>query len=239
MVVGDRLWLFSQAVHPQPMINNNSVPMSMRGVFGTNVQSLPPTTSQSTLMPSEHSQCNLIPSEHSMNYNGFNKQDSLYRHFLSGPMKPYESFASAKYDKDHRNFSNMHLPPPNQSKPLFKKNFLTVDNESNEKIVDSYRNNNFHLPHHLLGNKNIAKSVMMQSTSVNSIDAAMTHNDEIGGIAELERAFGLNDKCNRLLNPESNLKQAVARSERNGIQDGSEYFSSENSDIDCEELNDS
>lgn len=232
MVVGDRLWLFSQSPnsHPQPIPNNANVAMPLRGGFGGNVQALQPTASSSML--NEHSQCNIIAPEHSLNY-GFSKPDTLYRHFLTAPMKPYESFVSNKYDKEPRNFSNIYLPST-QSKSLLSKLFPTngfADKDSNDLNKESYYNG-IRYPHHLLG-RNVAES----SIPTTNRDASMLTN-EIGGIAELERAFGLNDKCNQLLNVDSKFCKRAIDDERNATQDKSDCCS-ENSDIDCEELDES
>lgn len=226
MVVGDRLWLFSQSPnvsHPQPLLPPNdsaavaaaSAAAAFRTGFVSSTPPIPPTnpttTMQSTRMPTVFSnRCNFLSnSDPSSNYD-FNKSDSFYRQFFSTPNKYNDNYF-----------------PPNQSKVLFNK--LLWSNAFTNKPIDKPYENRF--PFDVFSNGYNESDTQSDVTQMKDIG-----NDGGGGIAELERVFGPNSdqRSNHSLNNDS--KFTTKNNFVNGIQDNSDCLSDENSDVDCEQL---
>lgn len=209
MVVGDRLWLFSQSpnvTHPQSILpppNHDPVPYRN---FGP-TQSVPPSnaslpiqSSSAPRMPifsNRLSQCNLFGAGSSTNH-------ELYRQFLSNPNAP---------NKFNGTVDNNFFPPPNQSKVLFNK-LLWSNAFTNKPIEKSYPFDGF-------------------SSGYNDTDtfSDSKQSNEIGGIAELERVFGA---TNHALN--TDLKFSTKCANAMETRDNTECLSEENSDVDCEQL---
>lgn len=215
MVVGDRLWLFSQTpniAHSQAMLPPGETPIAFRNFGAT--QSVPqpnPTMTMQTprmpMFPNRMSQCNFLANDSSSNYD-FNKQETFYRQFLSSQTTPN------KYNDNYF--------PPNQSKVLFNK--LLWSNAFATKTIDKpYDRFPF-------------------ETFSNGYNESDSHSDtvstkELGGIAELERAFGPSaDQRSNQINSESKFSGPSNFNKLNDIPDNSDCLSEENSDVDCEHL---
>lgn len=215
MVVGDRLWLFSQNPNmapPQTMIPPAETPTAFRS-FGP-AQSVPPPnppmTMQTPRMPifqNRVAQCNFFGSEPPTNYD-FNKSEAFYRQFLN------TQTTSHKYNDNYL--------PPNQSKVLFNK-LLWSNAFTNKPIEKPYERFPFNV----------------FSNGYNEPDS---HSDnsltkESGGIAELERVFGPNaEQRTNSMNNELKFNNKTNFSKLNNTQDQDECISEENSDVDCEQL---
>lgn len=226
MVVGDRLWLFSQTPnvnHPQPMLTSNDAPTAFR-TFGPG-QSMPPTnaamppmqTTRLPIFPNRPTQCNFMGNtEHSTTNYEFNKPETFYRQFLSTQNAPN------KYNKDYLNTVDNYFPP-NHSKVLFNK--LLWSNAFTSKPMEK--------PYDRLSFEAFG----------NGPSEADSHSDsgttKAGSIAELERVFGPNadQRSNHtLVNNETKFNTKPNFSKFNGAQDNSDCLSDENSDVDCEQL---
>lgn len=215
MVVGDRLWLFSQSPnvpHPQPLLPSNDASVAFRTGFG----STPPIPTGNPTMPMQSqrmpifppNRCNFLGADTPSNYD-FNKPDTFYRQFLSAPNAPN------KYNDNYF--------PPNQSKVLFNK--LLWSNAFTNKPIDK--------PYERFPFEVFSSGYNESDTHP---DATLTK--EIGGgIAELERVFGPNaeQRPNNPLNVDTKFGTKNS-SNVNGIQDNSDCLSEENSDVDCEQL---
>lgn len=207
MVVGDRLWLFSQTPnvpHPQPLLLPNDASTAFRNFSST--QSIPPSPRPSNpsvpmqsprmpLFPNHLLQCNsMLNTDSTSNYD-LNKTDTYYRQFLS----PQSN--AAKFNTADGYF------PPNQPKLLFNKLLWsnTFMNKPMERQCDRF-------------------PFEMNSTS-NTMPIK-----ETSGIAELERVFGSNadQRTSIPLNQESKLCNKV-----NVVEDNNDCLSEENSDVDC------
>lgn len=210
MVVGDRLWLFSQSpnvAHPQPMLPAGDPSTAFRS-FGP-TQPIPPAnpsmpmqSSRMPIFPNRLAQCNFLGSESQPNYD-FNKTETFYRQFLSSQTTPN------KYNDNYF--------PPNQSKTLFNK-LLWSNAFANKPIEKPYER----FPFEVFANG--------YNESESQSDAMA--NKEMGGIAELERVFGTNadQRSNHQLN------ETKFNNKLNTTQDNSDCLSEENSDVDCEQL---
>lgn len=219
MVVGDRLWLFSQSPnmsHPQTLLPSPNEASTAFRSFGANQPVSPPNPTmpmQSPRMPvfpNRMPPCNFLGTDSSVNYD-FNKQETFYRQFLSTQTTPN------KYNDNYF--------PPNQSKVLFNK-LLWSNAFTNKPIDKPYERFPFEA----------------FSNGYNESDA---HSDtvstkELGGIAELERAFGPSaEQRTSSLNTESKFSgkgDFSKLSKLNVMQDNSDCLSEENSDVDCEQL---
>ncbi|XP_031639665.1 ventral anterior homeobox 2-like, partial [Contarinia nasturtii] len=169
MVVGDRLWLFSQSpnmTQPQPMLPPNHDAITFRNFGPTQtVQpavnvSLPMQPSPATRMPifpNRLAQFNLFGAGPSST----NPDSTLYRQFLSTPN------ASSKFNATVDN--NFFPPPTNQSKDLINK-LLWTNAFTNKPIKDSYSFPGYN--------------------DTDTLPNPKRKSNEIGGIAELERVFG-------------------------------------------------
>lgn len=206
MVVGDRLWLFSQTPnvpHSQPILSPNDAPAAFRSFNST--QSIPPPSNPSMSMPSSRMpffsnnllQCNSFLSTDSPTNYDFNKSDTYYRQFLSTQTNPTKFNSVDSYY------------PPNQPKLLFNK--LLWSNALINKPMERQDDRN----------------LFDMNAYTNSVPMPMK---ETGGIAELERVFGVNadQKTIHPQNIETKLCNKI-----NISQDTNDCFSEENSDVDC------
>lgn len=221
MVVGDRLWLFSQTpnvTHPQTLVPTNDGQTAFRS-FGSG-QPMPATNAsmpmQSTrlpVFPNRPPQCNFMVNESAPNYE-FNKSDTFYRQFLST-----QPPAPNKY-KEYLNTAENYFPH-NHSKVLINK--LLWSNAFTNKPIDKPYDR---FPFEVFGNG----SNETDSQSDNSASKE-------GSIAELERVFGPNadQRSNHTLINEAKLNKTNFKP-FNGAQDNSDCLSEENSDVDCEQL---
>lgn len=239
MVVGDRLWLFSQnpnsTNHPQTMLANNSTSMAFRGYCAN--QPLPSSsalqpTQQLTMFGNHLPQSSYLNQDPSIGYD-YNKSETLYRQFLSSQTKYGAVLPNNKY----RNLSES----ANHSKTLLNKLFWSnefpnkpIDNNY-DKIRFPYEGNVFN-PNVYNGEQSAVDSNMNATNG----DIAMSSNCEVNGIAELERVFGsnqMNDKNGQTFSSE--IKYINKKSDNkpmNGVQDRKSDCCSEESDVDCEKL---
>lgn len=224
MVVGDRLWLFSQTPnvsHAQPMLPTNDPAAS--AAFRSFAPPAQPTTNtamptiQSNRMPIYPNRlppCNFLTGSDSTAYQtDFNKSETLYRQFLSS-----QSTAATKFNKDYLNASDGYFPP-NQPKTLFNK-LLWSNAFINKPMERSYDRFPF----------DVFNGGYNDSGDAHSDTIA---NKEAGGIAELERVFGTNadQRSNHSLNGDTKFTNKL-----NTIQETNDCLSEENSDVDCEQL---
>lgn len=237
MVVGDRLWLFSQTPnvqsHPQSMNHsaaNEAAPIAYaRNGFAAGQSSVqPPNTPlvQSTRMPifpNRLGPCNFLgtgtgsgtDSSAPPNYDF--KSESFYRQILGNPSNTVNRF-----NKDYLNTSDTYFSS-NQSKSLFNK-FLWSNALINKPIERPYER----FPFDMFANR------YNQSDS-HSDAMPMKNVGSGGGIAELERVFGSNID-QRSSNHPLNNGSKVGSKLNTIIHDNSDCPSEENSDVDCEQL---
>lgn len=225
MVVGDRLWLFSQSpnvAHPQTLLPANDAQTAFRSFATT--QPVPPTnasmpiqSNRLPIFPNRPSQCSFIGADSTNNYE-FNKPEAFYRQFLSA-----QPSAPNKYNKDYLNTVENYFPQ-NHSKVLFNKLLWSnaFTNKPMEKPYDRF-------PFEVFGN------------GTNETDSRSdTGASKEGSIAELERVFGPNadQRTNHTLtNNEIKFNSKTNFAKFNGeTQDTSDCLSEENSDVDCEQL---
>lgn len=213
MVVGDRLWLFSQTPnvpHPaQPLLPPNDASAAFRN-FGP-AQSVPPSANTSIPMqpnrmpmfPNRLSQCNsFLNTDSTPNYD-FNKSETFYRQFLSSQSAPN------KFNTVDGYF------PSNQPKSLFNK-LLWSNAFMNKPMERPYERFPFEV----------------FASGYNEPDPDTMPSKEVGGIAELERVFGPN--AEQRTNPLNN--ETKFSSKLSSVPDNNECISEENSDVDCEQL---
>lgn len=233
MVVGDRLWLFTQnpSTHPQPMIMNNST-LPLRSMSG--VQSLSPTvlTAMPSTTSSTHSdgaRNNFIPSNQPVSY-GISKPEPFFQR-IPPHLKSYDGFGTNKFDQppieERRNYMDFPLAT-NQSKLSFNK-YLSHDYQ---KMPDRTTANYFGKPKMPLADLIESNCSLLTSSAPFSIDRD-TASAGSNGIAELERAFGSIEKY-KISNKEVNSAKAL-HDDFGAVQASNDCFS-ENSDVDCEEL---
>lgn len=215
MVVGDRLWLFSQnpnVPHSQTLLPPSEAPTSFRS-FGP-AQGVPPAnpsmpmqSPRMPVFPNRLAQCNFLGAEQSTNYD-FNKSEAFYRQFLNTQATPH------KYNDNYL--------PPNQSKVLFNK-LLWSNGFTNKPIEKPYER----FPFEVFSNGYNETDSHSESVSTK----------ESGGIAELERVFGTNaDQRSNSINIETKFNSKTIFNKLNAVQDNSDCLSGENSDVDCEQL---
>lgn len=249
MVVGDRLWLFSQtpsaANHPQSMIANNS--MALRG-YGAN-QPLPSsncsssTSAASTALPPQIPpifgnhlpSANYLNQEHTMSGYDFNKSETFYRQFLTTQQSKYGSaILPNKFTKDYRNPSdNNYLSANHHSKTLINKLFWSNEFANKPTMDTNYEKLRFPYDAFINGYNGEQSNTVDQN--INAINTDIAATSEISGIAELERVFGSNDKCGQSFNSDTKFNKKLENKQNNGAQDNSDCFS-EDSDVDCERL---
>lgn len=218
MVVGDRLWLFSQSPnvpHPQPLLPPNDASAAFRTGFNSTapVPTANPTMSlQSPRMPVFPNRCNFLGSADPPTNYDFNKPETFYRQFLSTPNAPN------KYNDNYF--------PPNQSKVLFNK--LLWSNAFTNKPIDK--------PYERFPFDVFSNGYNESDTHPDTVSTKDNGGGGGGGIAELERVFGPNadQRPNHPLNTDS--KFTTKSNFVNGIHDNSDCLSEENSDVDCEQL---
>ncbi|XP_055312662.1 homeobox protein orthopedia [Sitodiplosis mosellana] len=222
MVVGDRLWLFSQSPnvsHPSqsPLLPPNDASAAFRTGFSTGTSPVPPTPNPTMSMQTQRmagfpNRCNFLGADTPPNYD-FNKPETFYRQFLSAP-----NAAPNKYNDNYF--------PPNQSKVLFNK-LLWSNAFTNKPIDKPYER----FPFDVFTNGYNESDTLSDVTPTKEIG-----NGGGGGIAELERVFGPNaeQRANHPLNMDT--KFGAKGNFANGIQDNSDCLSEENSDVDCEQL---
>lgn len=237
MVVGDRLWLFSQnpnaTNHPQTILQaNNSTSMAFRG-YGAN-QPMPPSsalqpTQQLPMFGNHLSQSGYLNPDPSIGYD-YNKSETFYRQFLSSQTKYGTVLPNTKY----RSSSDSNLMPANHSKTLLNKLFWS--NEfANKPIENNYDKIRFPYDSNVYNGEQCAVDPNMNATNG---DIAMSSNCEVNGIAELERVFGSNDKNGQAFSSDIKyINKTADNTLMNGVtQDKTSDCCSEESDVDCEKL---
>lgn len=242
MVVGDRLWLFSQnpnaTNHPQTILANNSTSMAFRGYGGNQ-----PLAASTALQPTQQlpmfgnhlsqNSSTYLNQDPSIGYD-YNKSETLYRQFLSSQTKFNPILPNTKY----RCLSDNNLMPANHSKTLLNKLFWS--NEFANKPIDN-NYDKIRFPYDGIAfNPNVyngEQSAVDSNMNASNGDVAMSSNCEINGIAELERVFGSNDKNGQTFSSE--IKYVSKKGDNkamNGAQDRTSDCCSEESDVDCEKL---
>lgn len=225
MVVGDRLWLFSQTPHPQSLTlpASEATPTGYaRAGFPPGQSTVPPSPNtpavQSTrlpVFPNRLGPCNFLGATDSSTTPNYDfKSESFYRQFLANPSNTVNRF-----NKDYMNTSDAYFSS-NQPKTLFNK-FLWSNALINKPMERPYER----FPFEMFANR---------------YNEADTHSDTIstkdvgGGIAELERVFGSNvdQKPTHPLNGGSKFGNKLNAT----LHDNSDCPSEENSDVDCEQL---
>lgn len=246
MVVGDRLWLFSQTPpvgHPQSMmLNNGPVPLhsvntAIRG-FAT-PQPIPPpaltpTTPASSLSSSailENTRNSFLGRSQTLNYCP-TKPTSFFQR-IPPHLKSYEALLQSKYhDPVNRNFPDL---PTTAAGLMSKEQFSKFLNSQSPNYREPLMNNYLEMENMKFVQNGSAFT--LPSNSRLETDQLLSVNS---GIAELERAFGNTNRCSQLLNNESKIpKNANSDSHVQSIDDdNNNRCSSENSDVDCEEIDD-
>lgn len=245
MVVGDRLWLFSQAPsvsHPQSMmLNNGPVPLhsvnaTIRGFAAP--QPLPPPSLPGTAPTSpltsaailENPRNSYLARNQALNYCP-TKPASFFQR-ISPHLKPYEALLPSKYHEPvNRGFPDLSSAPSGlMSKEQFNK-FLSNQNPNyREALMTNYLE---------MENMKFAQNssaFTLPSSSRNETEPLPSVNS---GIAELERAFGNTNRCSQLLNSEAKcLKNPNNEINFKSNEDDDNHCSSDNSDVDCEEIDD-
>lgn len=230
MVVGDRLWLFSQSPNvshsTQPLMPSNDASAAFRTGFNGGTPSVPPPSVPSTANPALSMQtsrmvgfsnrCNFLGATDTPSNYDFNKSETFYRQFLSAP-----NATSNKYNDNYF--------PPNQSKALF--NRLLWSNAFTNKPIDKPYER---FPFDVFSNGYNESDTLADVTPTKDINGGGSGIG--GGIAELERVFGPNAEqgTNHPLNMDA--KFGAKGNFTNRIQDNSDCLSEENSDVDCEQL---
>lgn len=244
MVVGDRLWLFSQTPSAShPILNSNSgVPLhpvntAIRGFAAPQPMPPPPLSaaaSSSSLAAAsllENSRNNYFACNQAMNFCAAKPAPFLQR--VPPHLKPYESLLPVKYqDPLNRNFSDL----SSASNGLMPKDPLNklVSNQ-NPNYRESLMGNYLDLEN-MKFTQNSSAFALASSSSRMETDQ-LSSNDS--GITELERAFGNTNRCNQLLlNSETKCSKRI-KNEPN-LKDNGEVdnCSTDNSDVDCEEIDD-
>lgn len=250
MVVGDRLWLFSQnpsnPAANRPMMPNNSnnnaaVPNRFHNFDSTQMVSMPNTSAsmppvQMPMFGNYLPPCNFLttPSADTMtNIGGNYRTDTLYSDYLSSQQAKHLPISPNGFHKDYRSFGGNYASP-NASKTLLNKLFWS--NGFANRPADT--GNSFERLT-FVGDAFPTNGYTSATTDGNG-SVASAHQDyakESGGIAELERVFGLNDKCKQsLLSGTAAKNDAVNEVQSNGIAGDCTDCYSETSDVDCERL---
>lgn len=244
MVVGDRLWLFSQTpgnntTPASRTILNNSNNASTGTRFhnydGSQVVAI--SNSSSVQMPMFGNYlppCSYLPSENVANVTPNYRPDSFYHEYLSSAQTKYSNVLTNKFNKDYRPISDSYTPTSTQSKSFLNKLFWP--NSFTNKPIDKTFDNNYDrlkLQNDLYGSSYSGSSIEANASSSTHTDFALSSRD-VGGIAELERVFGSNDKGKQSFSPISKPNK-IDENKNNGALDYSDCFS-ENSDVDCERL---
>lgn len=231
MVVGDRLWLFSQTPNVPPHPQSLNIPANetapagyARAGFAASGQSSappPPNTpgvqsNRMPIFPNRMAACNFLgtdPSTAPPNYDF--KSESFYRQFLANPSNTVNRF-----NKEYLNSSDAYFSS-NQPKSLFNK-FLWSNALINKPMERPYER----LPFDMFANR--------YNESDANADAIPTKDVGGGGIAELERAFGssVDQRTNHPLSSGSKFGNKLSTT----IHENSDCPSEENSDVDCEQL---
>lgn len=230
MVVGDRLWLFSQTpnVPPHPQSLNHPANEAVatgyaRAGFPPGQSTLPPSpntpgvqSARMPIFPNRLGPCNFLggnDSSASPNYDF--KSESFYRQFLANPSNTINRF-----NKEYLNTSETYFSS-NQPKTLFNK-FLWSNALIKKPLERPYER----FPFDTFANR--------YSESDANSDAISTKDIGGGGIAELERVFGSNvdQKSNHPLNGGLKFGNKLNAT----FHDNSDCPSEENSDVDCEQI---
>lgn len=234
MVVGDRLWLFSQTPNIPPHPQSLNIPANETAAAGyartsftaSGQSSVPPPSNtpgvQSTRMPifpNRLGACNFLGTDSSTTQPNYDfKSESFYRQFLANPSNTVNRF-----NKEYLNTSDAYFSS-NQPKSMFNK-FLWSNAIINKPMERPYER----LPFDMFANR--------------YNDTSDTHSDTMptkdiggggGGIAELERVFGSNvdQRSNHPLSSGSKFGNKLNAT----IHENSDCPSEENSDVDCEQL---
>lgn len=214
MVVGDRLWLFSQTPngqHQTMLVNNMPVPIqklnnTIRGYPSSAAMPSSTITSPSVMLDSART--NLLNRNQALNY-GYPKM-SQYLPRPASHLKPYDTFMAGKYLSPNDNSSKF-LPPNN-------------NNNNN-----AYEKNDPNLIGYLENIKYTPTGGLYYSTVENTgVEDAIPSS----GIRELERVFGGSERCSQLFEIKSERLSGLTERENDN------ECTSEGSDIDCEHLDD-
>lgn len=257
MVVGDRLWLFSQnpsnPAANRPIMtssNNNTINNSSSNAVVSNrfhnfengqmmnipnpSASMPPV--QMPMFGNYLPPCNFLttPSVDTMASVGANyRSETLYSDYLSSQQTKHLPISSNGFHKDYRSFG-ANYATPNASKTLLNKLFWS--NGFVNRPVDN--NNGF--DRLAFASDVFTTNGYMNTTTDGNGSVASAHQEyakESGGIAELERVFGLNDKCKQTsLNGSAVKNDTVNDVQSNGIAGDCTDCYSDSSDVDCERL---
>lgn len=238
MVVGDRLWLFSQSPNVAPHPQSLNIPANetaaaagyaRAGFAASGPSSVPPLPPSNTpgvqptrmpIFPNRLGGCNFLGSDPSTttqsNYDF--KSESFYRQFLANPSNTVNRF-----NKEYLNTSDAYFSSSQQPKSLFNK-FLWSNALINKPMERPYERS----PFDMFANR------YNKAPDSNSDAIPMKDIGGGGGIAELERVFGSNvdQRSNHSLNGESKFGNKL----NSTVHENSDCPSEENSDIDCEQL---
>lgn len=215
MVVGDRLWLFSQpsaASHSHSLLLNNNSPMSLIRGYGVTQQItpsmpvpvLPSSPSMSTGNHKPNAKHIFLPQT------GFGipkpSGESFHPNRMSSQVKPYELLGN------RRCFTDM-----NHTKYPFGNFFPNNGHAKTAEILPA--------------------AAFLNKFKMSAVESDGQHS----GITELERAFGSSEKCSQLMNTVDATKlinaTVIESAAAKTPKDTDDCFT-ENSDVDCEELDD-
>lgn len=249
MVVGDRLWLFSQSpannVPARSMLNNNNnnnplVSNRFHSFDNSPVVSMqnptPPIQPvQMPMFPNYLPPCNFIPSSATDNVPNIAanyRADTLYSEYLSSQQGKHLTIPPNNFQKDYRSLTAGNYTAPNTSKSFLNKLFWS-NGFANRPVID---NNGFDrlafpssdgFPNGYVGPTTDASGVSPKSSD---------YAKETTGIAELERVFGLNDKCKQQMFGIGPKADKVNEMKDNGVAGDCNDCYSDTSDVDCERL---
>lgn len=262
MVVGDRLWLFSQSppnsTAPRSILNNsnNSPIVTNRFHNFDNSQVVSMSNSTAAMQPVQMPvftnylpPCNFLPSssaENVPNIGANYRTDALYSEYLSSQQSKHITMPSNNFHKDYRSFNSSYTAT-NAPKTLLNKLFWSngfanrpVDNNGFERL--SFQSDGFASGY--VGSAAMAAAAAAAAaaavatppdTNLSTVHSGYTK--ETNGIAELERVFGLSDKCKQSFNNSKAKGDKINEVKSNGIAGGDcNDCYSETSDVDCERL---
>lgn len=235
MVVGDRLWLFSQTPNVAPHPQSLNIPASETAPAGyaranfaaTGQSSAPPPPNNPAVQPNRMpifpsnrmAACNFLGTDPATAPNYDFKSESFYRQFLANP-----SSTVNRFNKDYSSTSDSYFAP-NQPKSLFNK-FLWSNALINKPTERPYER----LPFDMFANRYAESDANADAMPTKNIGGGSGG----GGIAELERAFGssVDQRSNHPLSNGSKFGSKLSTT----IHEHSDCPSEENSDVDCEQL---
>lgn len=161
------------------------------------------------------------------------RAETLYSEYLSSQQAKHFTIPPTHFQKDYRSLTAVNYPPPDASKSFLNKLFWS-NSFANRPVIDNNGSDRLAFP----SSDGFSNGYAGASTDANG--ATPKHNDyakqETTGIAELERMFGLNDKCKQQMFGTCSKTDKVNEMKDNGVAGDCNDCYSETSDVDCERL---